>query len=104
MPNRLADYFTDEELQDDVQTFVDEVLPSVSLGSAIRAARVAKDILKYYEIAMSDNPALGAKMPVLLTMEEKIALRKERTQPFSEKGMRVVVLTVSLAALLQGKL
>jgi predicted secreted protein len=40
---------------------------------------------------------------VQLTEEEKRALCRERDVPFSEKGMRIVILTVSIAAFLQGK-
>lgn len=41
-------------------------------------------------------------LPVELTDEERECLMRERDRVFSEKGMRKVILTVSLAALLQG--
>ncbi|KAJ4862128.1 sugar transporter domain-containing protein [Trichoderma breve] len=79
-------HLTDEELQRDVRSFVDNHLPSVKYENLLRAARVAKDIRIYDE----------------LTRDEKRALVRERDVPFSEKGMWIVILTVSIAALLQG--
>lgn len=39
---------------------------------------------------------------VQLTEPELAALKRERLVPFSESGMWVVIITVSLAAILQG--
>ena len=58
----------------------------------------------YDHIARNDNPTIESDLPVQLSAEEKKALRQERDNPFSEKGMRIVIATVSLAALLQGEL
>lgn len=63
---------------------------------------MAKDIVLYDQVARDPNPAAGAHLPVRLTLEEKRALRRERDVPFSERGMGVVIFTVSLAAFLQG--
>ncbi|OTA06064.1 hypothetical protein A9Z42_0067840 [Trichoderma parareesei] len=99
--NALA-HLTDEELERDVQSFVETHLPSVRYENLLRAARVAKDIRVYDEVARQKGYNFEPTLPVQLTKEEKYALRRERDVPFSEKGMRIVILTVSIAALLQG--
>ncbi|PKK45095.1 hypothetical protein CI102_9433 [Trichoderma harzianum] len=95
-------HLTDEELQRDVRSFVENHLPSVEYENLLRAARVAKDIRVYDEVARKKGFHFESGLPVQLTMEEKRALTRERDVPFSEKGMRIVILTVSIAALLQG--
>lgn len=95
-------YFTDEELEQDVRNFADSFLPSVKYERVLRAARVAKDIRLYDEVARSMDPTMGADLPVILTPEEKRYLKRERDVVFSERGMRKVIITISLAALLQG--
>ena len=95
-------YFTDAELELDVQNFTRTYLPSVPYAKVLRAARVAKDIRLYDEVARSSDPSLGMGLPVELTDEERECLMRERDRVFSERGMRKVILTVSLAALLQG--
>ncbi|KAL7951280.1 MFS general substrate transporter [Trichoderma barbatum] len=95
-------HLTDEELQKDVQSFVENHLPSVAYEDLLRAARVAKDIRLYDEVARQKGYHFESILPVQLTAEEKRALRRERDVPFGEKGMRIVILTVSIAALLQG--
>ncbi|KAL7782515.1 MFS general substrate transporter [Trichoderma ceciliae] len=99
--NPLA-HLTDEELQKDVRSFVENHLPSVAYEDLLRAARVAKDIRLYDEIARQRGYHAELNLPVHLTADEKRALRRERDVPFSEKGMRIVIVTVSVAALLQG--
>ncbi|KAI6294441.1 hypothetical protein MCOR03_005793 [Pyricularia oryzae] len=103
--NPLA-HVTDEDLTQDAQQFARAWLSDVP-GSArklLRAARVAKDIRSYDDVARGLGGDGGAELllPVVLTEAEKRALRDERDATFSERGMRVVVLTVSLAAFLQG--
>ncbi|EHK23342.1 uncharacterized protein TRIVIDRAFT_133172, partial [Trichoderma virens Gv29-8] len=95
-------HLTDEELQRDVRSFIENHLPSVAYEDLLRAARVAKDIRIYDEVAREKGYRFESTLPVQLTTEEKRALRRERDVPFSEKGMRIVILTVSIAALLQG--
>ena len=95
----LLDHFTDEQLQQDVAEFSRHHLPSVETGKMLRAARVAKDIRVYDGVARGN--ASGADLPVQLTDEEKDALRAERDS-ILDKGMLIVILTVSLAAFLQG--
>ncbi|KAK1986497.1 hypothetical protein LZ30DRAFT_280621 [Colletotrichum cereale] len=98
--NPLADY-TDEQLEADVASFAQKHL-NVDTAELLRAARVAKDIRLYDEVARSSNESAGMELPVQLTEEEKRALVRERDVPFSEKGMWTIIITVSLAAFLQG--
>ncbi|KAM0456804.1 hypothetical protein ACHAPV_007095 [Trichoderma viride] len=99
--NPLA-HLTDEELQRDVRSFVENHIPSIAYEDLIRAARVAKDVRLYDEVARKEGYHAESDLLVQLTEEEKRALRRERDVPFSERGMRAVILTVSIAALLQG--
>ncbi|OTB01901.1 hypothetical protein M426DRAFT_14056 [Hypoxylon sp. CI-4A] len=98
--NPLA-HLTDEELQEDVVRFCDR-LPNVDPAELLRAARVAQNIRSYDAVARSEDPAAGANLPVKLRDEEKAALKAERDVLFAERKMFVVILTVSLAAFLQG--
>ncbi|KAL6898860.1 MFS general substrate transporter [Trichoderma evansii] len=99
--NPLA-HLTDEELQRDVRSFVDNHIPSIAYEDLLRAARVAKDVRLYDEVARKERYHGESNLLVQLTEDEKRALRRERDVPFSEKGMRIVIITVSIAALLQG--
>ncbi len=63
---------------------------------------MAKDIRTYDDVARSEGPEAGYGLPVQLTPEEKRALKREKDVTFSERGMPLVILTVSLAAFLQG--
>ena len=92
---------TDQELVDDVRQFAQKHLPSVRYEDVIRAARVAKDIRLYDKVARR-RPVSGSRLPVQLTPEESEAIIRERDSAFSERGMWVVIATVSLAAFLQG--
>ncbi|KAL0780791.1 hypothetical protein CaCOL14_002126 [Colletotrichum acutatum] len=94
-------HYTDEQLEADVTSFAERYL-NVDKGALIRAARVAKDIKLYDEVARNPSDAAGKELPVQLTTEEKRALVRERDVPFSEKGMWTIIITVSLAAFLQG--
>ncbi|KZL78704.1 sugar transporter [Colletotrichum tofieldiae] len=98
--NPLADY-TDEQLEADVTSFAQASL-NVDTAALLRAARVAKDIRLYDEVARNPSESAGRGLPVQLTVEEKRALVRERDVPFSEKGMWTIIITVSLAAFLQG--
>ncbi|GFP55021.1 polyol transporter 5 [Trichoderma asperellum] len=99
--NPLA-HLTDEELQRDVRSFVENHIPSIAYEDLIRAARVAKDIRLYDEVARKEGYHVESDLLVQLTEDEKRALRRERDVPFSERGMQIVIITVSIAALLQG--
>jgi len=86
-----------------VADFQRTFLPAVDVDKLLRAARVGKDIKTYDDVARSQSPEAGYSLPVKLTDGEKWALKRERDVPISEKGMYIVVLTVSLAAFLQGQ-
>ncbi|KAI5918159.1 hypothetical protein F4810DRAFT_693549 [Camillea tinctor] len=95
-------HFTDEQLESDVRIFAQTYLPSVDPEKLLRAARVAKDVHSYDEVVQSDDPNLAYNLPIVLTPEERAALRAEKEVLFSERNMFIVILTVSLAAFLQG--
>ncbi|RCI11556.1 hypothetical protein L249_7568 [Ophiocordyceps polyrhachis-furcata BCC 54312] len=98
--NPLA-HMTDAELVADVRVFAQNHLPMVPYDRILRAARVAKDIQQYEDLARRGRIERN-HLPVRLTDKEKDALCREKDKTFSEKGMRIVIATVSLAALLQG--
>lgn len=77
-------------------------LPNVDPERILRAARVAKDIRTYDDIAHDDDPNAGNDLDVQLSNDEKVALKNEKDVLFSQRGMDIVILTVSLAAFLQG--
>ncbi|KAI1816571.1 hypothetical protein GGS20DRAFT_575433 [Poronia punctata] len=90
------------ELEREVREFHDTFLPFVQVERLLRAVRVAKEIRQYDLAARSSDPQADQNLPVKLTAEEKLALRKEKDTLPSEPTMLVVILTVSLAAFLQG--
>ncbi|KAI1175207.1 sugar transporter-domain-containing protein [Nemania sp. FL0916] len=95
-------HLTDEELERDVYDFQRAFLPSVKPEKLLRAAQVAKYIRIYDSVARSEDPDADSDLPVRLTQEEKAALKKEKDSLPSEPAMLIVILTVSLAAFLQG--
>lgn len=96
-------HYTDEELVDDVRVFQRTCLTSADPEKLVRAARVAKDIRTYDEVARVENPDRDRRLLVQLDDAEKRALKREKDVAFSEHGMHIVILTVSLAAFLQGQ-
>ncbi|KAK7429139.1 hypothetical protein QQZ08_004354 [Neonectria magnoliae] len=75
-------------------------LESVEISELERAVEVARVADVYYDVAKgntSDTP-----LPVTLTESEKLSLVAEREKLFSQRGMLVIICTVSLAAFLQG--
>ncbi|KAF2971719.1 hypothetical protein GQX73_g1797 [Xylaria multiplex] len=95
-------HLTEEEIERDVREFHREFLPLVNVDRLLRAVQVAKDIRIYDKVARSEEPHAGQGLPVQLTAEEKVALKKEKDSLPSEPTMLMVFLTVSLAAFLQG--
>ncbi|KJZ76758.1 hypothetical protein HIM_03635 [Hirsutella minnesotensis 3608] len=98
----MTAHLSDTELEEDVKEFARNHLPSVPYEKILRAARVAKDIRIYDEVARRVRFDVRDRLPVHLTSEEKEALCREKNVTFSETGMRIVIATVSFAALLQG--
>lgn len=100
--NPLA-HLTDLELQADVRNFQQRNLPFVEYETLLRAARVGKNIRLYDEAARQPQEFDERNaLLVRLTQKEKKALRNEKDNLFSERGMLIVIGTVSLAAFLQG--
>lgn len=97
-----AAHLRDEELIADVRHFHQTYLQKVDEKALLRAARVAKDARTYDEVARAEGVGAGHDLPVQLTAPEKAALKAEKDVLFSERGMLIVILTVSLAAFLQG--
>ncbi|KAH8159842.1 hypothetical protein CIB48_g8405 [Xylaria polymorpha] len=93
---------TDEELEQDARDFQRAFLPRVKAERLLRAVQVGKDIRIYDAVARSEDPNADRNLPVKLTAREKLALKKEKDSLPSETTMLIVVLTVSLAAFLQG--
>ncbi|KXH32766.1 sugar transporter [Colletotrichum simmondsii] len=88
-------HLNDDELEEDVRQFA-EILPGVPFRPILRAAQVSKEIRAYTDEGLQDS------LPIRLKPEERIALKAERDKAFSQSGMTVIVVTVALAALLQG--
>ncbi|KAJ8126683.1 hypothetical protein O1611_g6954 [Lasiodiplodia mahajangana] len=68
----------------------------------IRAAFVARDIDVYYEVARGNIPYAPGDLDVDLSEDEREALCNEKDKLFNERGITLVNLAVSLAAILQG--
>ncbi|KAF5538019.1 myo-inositol transport ITR1 [Fusarium phyllophilum] len=74
-----------------------EHLPTVSVDELVRAFSITQNI-NYYAVAESSEDP----MPIDLTEDEKNCIRDEREHVFSQPGMPIIIITVSLAAFLQG--
>ncbi|KAL1877971.1 hypothetical protein Daus18300_002325 [Diaporthe australafricana] len=92
-------HLSDRELQNDVREFSKQ-LPGVKYEDVLRAARVAKDIRTYDEVAR--NPAEPTNLPVTLSDDEKAGLRSENELRRQFRQIFPVILTVGCAAFLQG--
>ncbi|KAJ8119222.1 hypothetical protein ONZ43_g3786 [Nemania bipapillata] len=68
----------------------------------IRAAFVARDIDIYYEVSRGLRPYAPGELDVDLKEDERAALCNEKDKLFNERGIIMVNLAVSLAAILQG--
>ncbi|OBT38722.1 hypothetical protein VE00_10762 [Pseudogymnoascus sp. WSF 3629] len=95
-------HLNEEQLLRDVDTFAMSMsfTDDIRLGLR-RAALVAQNALVYDEVSRDHHS--GTHLPVQLTDDEKRALRNERDHLFAQsKGLYMTVLTVSIAAILQG--
>ncbi|CAK7237835.1 catalase A [Sporothrix eucalyptigena] len=75
-------------------------LPHANVDKIIKAAHVAKYIRAYDEVARNNDINADQNLPVQLNLAECGALKRERDVAISERGMYIVMLTVSLAAFL----
>ncbi|KFY02863.1 hypothetical protein O988_01862 [Pseudogymnoascus sp. VKM F-3808] len=98
--NPLA-HLTEEQLLRDVDAFAESMsLSDIRIGLR-RAALVAQNALIYDDVSRDRHS--GTHLPVMLSDDEKRALKNERDHLFAQsKGLYMTVLTVSLAAILQG--
>ncbi|KAH6655064.1 hypothetical protein BKA67DRAFT_657025 [Truncatella angustata] len=94
-------HIRDEDLAADVEAFHQQCLPNVNCDRLKRAARVAKHPKTYEDISRGNWPGSTEGL-VELDGEEKQALIAEHDSAMPERGMLIVILTVSLAAFLQG--
>ncbi|KAF4946659.1 hypothetical protein FGADI_11007 [Fusarium gaditjirri] len=78
-------------------TSLAEHLPNVSVDELERTFSIARNINYYAITESSENP-----MPNDLTEDEKKCIRDEREHVFSQPGMPIIIITVCLAAFLQG--
>ncbi|POS69660.1 hypothetical protein DHEL01_v211944 [Diaporthe helianthi] len=93
-------HLSDKELQADVKEF-SKHLPDVSYQDVLRAARVAKDIRTYDQVAR--NAATQTNLLVTLEEHEKRGLVSEHDELRGQfRSIFPVVLTVGCAAFLQG--
>ncbi|KAK1671380.1 hypothetical protein BDP55DRAFT_560550 [Colletotrichum godetiae] len=90
-------HLDDDELEEDVRQFA-EKLPGVPFKDILKAARVAKEVRACMDEGLQDTLPIEFRV----TDDERAALRAERDKAFSQGGMTVIVVTVALAALLQG--
>ncbi|EQB48085.1 hypothetical protein CGLO_12710 [Colletotrichum gloeosporioides Cg-14] len=88
-------HLDDDDLARDVRAFARN-LPDVAHGDLLRAVRIAREIRAY------TDETLQGSLPDPLTDEERKALKAEREKTFSQSGMKIIIITVALAALLQG--
>ncbi|KAI5457858.1 hypothetical protein BGZ63DRAFT_467104 [Mariannaea sp. PMI_226] len=94
-------HIRDDDLATDVEEFHRVSLSNVDCGRLLRAAKVGKNLKTYQDISRDTGTVPGTGL-VELSNEEKQAMVKEEESLSPEPGMRVVILTVSLAAFLQG--
>lgn len=93
-------HLSDKELQADVKEF-SKHLPDVEYQDVLRAARVAKDIRTYDQVAR--NSATQTNLLVTLEDEEKEGLVSEYDELRGQfRQIFPVILTVACAAFLQG--
>jgi hypothetical protein len=98
-----ADHLNEEQLLADVEHFARSKNLLDLLERLQRAARVAKNLASYDEDARGNREQTLPPLPVTLTEEERSALINEKDKLLAQsKGLIITVLTVSLAAFLQG--
>ncbi|KAI1132243.1 sugar transporter-domain-containing protein [Nemania abortiva] len=101
----IANY-NDHKLRRDAERFAVDYLKfdakSDDFKKFVRAAFVARDIDIYYDVSHGNVTFAPGQLDVDLEEDEKEALRNEKDKLFNERGITMVNLAVSLAAMLQG--
>lgn len=95
----FTDGVSDERIRQGIDTICEE-LPILEREQVRRAAEVAKEGDYYYRL--SRGYVNGDDSVENLSQDEKDGIVAERERLFSQRGMLVTILTVSLAAFLQG--
>ncbi|GAP88037.2 putative sugar transporter [Rosellinia necatrix] len=105
-PSNVLASYNDQTLRRDAARFAIDQLDmdnnSADFNNFIRAAFVARDIDIYYAVARGILRYERGNLNVDLNDDEKEAIRNEKDKLFSERGITMVNLAVSLAAILQG--
>lgn len=91
----------DEELPADVESFHRECLPEINLQRLLKAAKIGKHPNTYEDISRGRWEGSMEGLEELDGVDKK-ALVAEHDSALPERGMLIVILTVSLAAFLQG--
>jgi hypothetical protein len=93
----------EEQLLADVERFARSKNLLDLLERLQRAARVAKNLASYDDDARGTRDQTLPPLPVILSEEERVALTNEKDKLRAQSnGLIITVLTVSLAAFLQG--
>lgn len=95
----FIDGVSDEDIRQDIDTICSE-LPLLEREQVRRAAEVARMGTFYYRLSKGD--VNGDPSVENLSQDEKDSIVAERERLFSQRGMLVIIVTVSLAAFLQG--
>jgi hypothetical protein len=95
------DRIRDEELPADVESFHRQCLPEINYRKLLTAARVGKHPNTYEDISRGRWEGSMEGLEKLDGVDKK-ALVAEHDSAWPERGMFIVILTVSLAAFLQG--
>ncbi|KAI1360078.1 sugar transporter-domain-containing protein [Xylaria arbuscula] len=105
-PSHVLANYNDQTLRRDAKQFAVTQLGMDDKGEEaenfVRAAFVARDIDIYYAVARGLSIYAPGELDVDLEEHEKVAIRQEKDKLFSEHGIKMVNLAVSLAAILQG--
>ncbi|KAI0436780.1 hypothetical protein F4803DRAFT_556668 [Xylaria telfairii] len=105
-PSNVLASYNDQTLRRDATRFAVDQLgidnKDEDFDNFIRAAFVARDIDVYYAVSHEVTGYAPGQLDVDLKEDEKEALRKEKDKLFNERGITMVNLAVSLAAILQG--
>ncbi|KAH8899129.1 MFS general substrate transporter [Thozetella sp. PMI_491] len=95
------EHVSERELREDMNEFRQQ-LSDVTAAEMETALEVARQQTRYYMIARRVQKDPNFRPPIQLAREDWTALIRERDTLFSQRGTLPIILTVSLAAFLQG--